>query len=62
MNIARALEKAARHRPDQPAILFEGARAAMQMRLALEGTAVAFAWEIVCLGRTASGEESTHGD
>ena len=26
MNIARALEKAARHRPDQPAILFEGAR------------------------------------
>src|SRR4029078_2791764 len=26
MNIARALEKAARHRPDQPAILFEGER------------------------------------
>ncbi len=40
----------------QETIAFRGARAAVSTRVDLAGDATCFAWEIVCLGRTASGE------
>jgi urease accessory protein len=43
------------------AIVFDGAHASMQSRLALHGTAVAITWEVVALGRAASGERFVTG-
>ena len=44
------------------AILFDGAQARILTRLQLTGSAIAFAWDIVCLGRTAHGEYFARGD
>ena len=44
------------------AILFDGAQARTHTRLQLTGSAIAFAWDIVCLGRTAHGEHFASGD
>jgi urease accessory protein len=43
------------------AILFDDARACMRTSIVLAGRAVAIAWDIVCLGRTASGERFRSG-
>ncbi|MEP6655905.1 MAG: urease accessory protein UreD [Betaproteobacteria bacterium] len=44
------------------AILFDGAQARIRTRLQLTGSAIALAWDIVCLGRTAHGEQFARGD
>lgn len=45
----------------QETILFDGALARMQMDVELELDAVFLGWEILCLGRAASGEKFTRG-
>ncbi|GHU27000.1 urease accessory protein UreD 2 [Betaproteobacteria bacterium] len=45
----------------QESIVFDGARARMQTHVALTGGARYLGWEILCLGRAASGERLTHG-
>lgn len=46
----------------QESILFDGARAGMQTDVALTGDAGYVGWEILCLGRTGSGEQFTRGE
>jgi urease accessory protein len=46
----------------QETIAFDGARAASTTRVALTGTAGFIGWEILCLGRPASGETYTYGE
>ena len=46
----------------QEAILFRGARAAMQLRVDLTPGALFLGWEITCFGRTASGERFDDGE
>ena len=45
----------------QETIVFDGAEAAMQTRIELAAGALYCGWEILCLGRTASGERFAHG-
>lgn len=45
----------------QESIVFDGARAAMSARIDLAGSARFLGWDIVCLGRRASGERFEHG-
>jgi len=45
----------------QESILFDGADARWQTRIELEKDACYMGWEIVCFGRTASGEKFSHG-
>lgn len=45
----------------QETIIFDGARSRMQTRVVLTGGARYLGWEILCLGRSASGERFTHG-
>lgn len=45
----------------QETILFDGARAQMDMQVELEQGAIFMGWEIVCLGRAAAGEKFAHG-
>lgn len=45
----------------QETIVFDGARARMETRVSLAGDARYLGWEILCLGRTASGERFAHG-
>jgi urease accessory protein len=45
----------------QPAILFEGAMADMQFSVDLDAGARYIGWEILCLGRTGSGERFSRG-
>lgn len=45
----------------QETILFDGALARMQMDVELEQGGVFLGWEILCLGRAASGEKFAHG-
>ncbi|WP_223247405.1 urease accessory protein UreD [Sulfuriferula sp. AH1] len=45
----------------QETILFDGARARMDMQVELEQGAMFMGWEIVCLGRAAAGERFAHG-
>ncbi|MER2515833.1 MAG: urease accessory protein UreD [Candidatus Accumulibacter phosphatis] len=45
----------------QETIVFDGAEAQMQTRIELAGGALFCGWEILCLGRTASGERFSHG-
>lgn len=46
----------------QENIVFDGARADMATRIELAEGARFFGWDIVCLGRRASGERFAHGD
>jgi urease accessory protein len=46
----------------QENIVFEGARARLGLHVALEGDARLIAWDIACLGRTASGERFAKGE
>lgn len=45
----------------QEAILFDGAEVHWQTRIELEEDACYMGWEIVCFGRSASGEKFSHG-
>ncbi|WP_281646294.1 urease accessory protein UreD [Parendozoicomonas sp. Alg238-R29] len=45
----------------QETILYNGCAAAMETRVTLTGTARYIGWEIICLGRTASGEHFNQG-
>jgi urease accessory protein len=45
----------------QETIVFDGARANMQTRVELAADSRYLGWEILCLGRSASGERFTHG-
>lgn len=45
----------------QETIVFDGAKAHMQTRIALTGSARFIGWEVLCLGRTASGERFHEG-
>ncbi len=45
----------------QGTIVFDGARARSDTRIDLEGDATYVGWDIVCLGRTASGESYNEG-
>jgi len=45
----------------QEAIVFDGARAQTTTAVALAGDAVFIGWDVVCLGRTASGERFVRG-
>ena len=45
----------------QESIVFDGAIAELDTRVALRGNAVFLGWEIVCLGRRLAGEEFRHG-
>jgi urease accessory protein len=45
----------------QETIIFDGARAKMQTHVTLAEGSRYFGWEILCLGRSASGERFTHG-
>ena len=45
----------------QETIVFDGARGQLQTTIALQGDAVYIGWDIVCLGRIASGERFTSG-
>jgi len=46
----------------QESIVFDGARADMQSRIRLAEDARFIGWEILCLGRRASGERFAHGE
>lgn len=46
----------------QESIVFDGALAELRTAIDLEGDARYFGWEIVCLGRTGSGERFTRGE
>jgi len=46
----------------QETIIFDGARAALESTVNLQGDAAYLGWEILCLGRTGSGERYTHGN
>lgn len=45
----------------QEAIVFDGARAELECEVELEGDARFIGWDIVCLGRSGSGERFTRG-
>jgi urease accessory protein len=45
----------------QEAIVFDGARALIESRVSLAADAVFIGWDVVCLGRTASGERFASG-
>jgi urease accessory protein len=45
----------------QETILFDGARAELRSRVELAGNALFIGWEVVCFGRTASGERFQTG-
>lgn len=45
----------------QETIVFDGAKCRMQSKISLTGKARYFGWEILCLGRSASGERFTQG-
>ena len=45
----------------QEAIVFDGARARMETRVSLSTQARFIGWEVLCLGRRASGERFNHG-
>lgn len=45
----------------QETIVFDGAKSRMQSKISLSGQARYFGWEILCLGRSASGERFTRG-
>jgi len=45
----------------QETIVFDGAKARMQTHITLETDARFFGWEVLCLGRTASGERFNEG-
>jgi urease accessory protein len=45
----------------QESIVFDGALAELRSEISLEGDACYFGWEIVCLGRTGSGERFARG-
>ena len=45
----------------QETIVFDGARARMDTRVALAGGARFIGWEVLCLGRRAAGERLAHG-
>ena len=45
----------------QETILFDGARAELRSRVELTGNALFIGWEVVCFGRTASGERFQTG-
>lgn len=45
----------------QETILFDGANAALETRVALSGDATYVGWELLCLGRPAAGERFEHG-
>jgi len=46
----------------QETIVFDGARANLQMQVALAADSRYFGWDILCLGRSASGERFSHGN
>jgi len=46
----------------QETILFDGALAGMETEMRLEGNAVFLGWEVLCLGRTGSGERFARGE
>lgn len=46
----------------QETIIFDGALAGMETETRLEGDAVFLGWEVLCLGRTGSGERFTRGE
>jgi urease accessory protein len=46
----------------QETILFDGARARIETDVRLEGSATYIGWDVVCLGRTASGERFDSGE
>lgn len=45
----------------QESIVYDGAVASLATRVRLRGSGAFLGWEIVCLGRTASGERFAHG-
>ena len=45
----------------QEAIVFDGAMADLELTIDLHGNAIFIGWDIVCLGRTASGERFARG-
>lgn len=45
----------------QESIVFDGAMADLELSIDLDGDAVFIGWDIVCLGRTASGERFSRG-
>lgn len=45
----------------QETIIFSGARARLETQVSLQGDARYLGWEILCLGRTGSGERFDHG-
>jgi urease accessory protein len=57
-----AAEGAALEWLPQESIVFSGALADLRTEISLEGDACFFGWEIVCLGRTGSGERFARGD
>jgi urease accessory protein len=46
----------------QESIVFDGAKADLRTTVHLNGDAVFLGWEILCLGRTGSGEHFSHGE
>jgi urease accessory protein len=46
----------------QETIVFDGALADMAIDIDLEGDARYMGWDVICLGRTGSGERYTHGE
>lgn len=46
----------------QETIIFDGAQAELNTTIELSGTGQYAGWEIICLGRTASGEQFTRGN
>jgi urease accessory protein len=46
----------------QETIVFDGARAQLDTEIRLQGEASYLGWEILCLGRTGSGEKFTRGE
>ena len=46
----------------QETIVFDGALAELQTEVRLAGNARVVGWEVLCLGRTGSGERLTHGE
>jgi urease accessory protein len=46
----------------QETIVFDGARAQLETEVRLQGDARYLGWEILCLGRTGSGERFAHGE
>jgi urease accessory protein len=59
--VLRAAESAVIEWLPRETIVFDGAVAKLDSRIELAGDAVFIGWDIVCLGRTASGERFRHG-